>query len=273
MLIRPATRCIYKAQSGRVRKDDYMEKKIVKADKDPQNPLQLIEKAIESNVSVDVMERLYKLQQEYKADKAREAFVQAKLEFQGKVPTIATDKTVLNKDGRTVRYQYASLPHIVSEIRGLLKKHGLAYSWDVVHEGDHMRVTCALTHSMGHSETSTLEIPIASDSYMTTPQKYASAQTYAKRYTLINVLGLSTADEDTDATDVAEEKDVKNDKSRIMLLLRGFQMPITTKEEIAAAVKEKTGLALEEKNFGKIITKLEEARQAQMDEIPVVEEV
>ncbi len=89
---------------------------------------------------------------------------------------------------------------------------------DVEHKDAHMKVTCKLTHFKGHSETSTFEIPISKDQYMTEPQKYASAQTYAKRYTFTNVLGITTADEDTDATDVGEEGDVKSEKSKIVFL-------------------------------------------------------
>jgi hypothetical protein len=61
------------------------------------------------------------------------------------------------------------------------------------------------------------------DGYMTAPQKYASAQTFAKRYALCNVLGISTGDEDTDATDVNKENTAKSDKAKIMFLLKALE--------------------------------------------------
>lgn len=222
---------------------------------------QLIEKAITSNVPVETLERLFALQKEYKADRAREAFVQAKAKFQSEVPVIKNDKRVLNKDGRTVRYQYSSLGYIAEQIKKPLANNGLAYSWDVVHENNHMRVAAKLTHSLGYSETSTFEIPVSQDQYMTEPQKYASAQTYAKRYTLINVLGLATADEDTDAVDVGKEKDVKSEKAKIIFFLRAIGLPNNTKEEIEEAVRKVAKLELIEKNYPEIIKRLQAEKE------------
>ena len=220
---------------------------------------QLIQKAIESKVPIEVMERLFVLQKEYKSDKAREAFVKAKSKFQGEVPIITSDKTVKNKDGQTVRYTYTSLGHIAEQIKKTLTENELSYSWDVVHENNHMKVVATLTHSMGHSETSTFEIPISQDQYMTEPQKYASAQTYAKRYTLINVLGITTADEDLDATDANGEKEAKSSKSKIMFLLKSLGRKTQTKEEVELGVLEVTKLKLEEKNYEEIAKRLQVA--------------
>lgn len=248
------------------------EKQLAKSE--PNELTSLIEKAIQAQTPIEVMERLFALQQQYKADKAREAFVQAKSNFQAEVPVIYSDKIVKNKDGQSVRYRYASLGHIASQIKESLAKHNLSYSWDVVHEDKHMKVACTLMHSAGHSDKSNLEIPISSDQYMTEPQKYASSQTYAKRYTLINVLGLATADEDTDATDVGKEKDAKSVKSKIILRLRALGYPAKEKEEIQKAVMQATGMKLEEKNYAMIADKLEQkVREAQEnEEIPVIEE-
>lgn len=235
--------------------------------------MNLISMAIMEKVPVETLERLFALQREYKADKAREEFMKAVASFQGDVGTIGSDKRVLNKDGKTIRYQYASLGHIAEEIRKPLQNNNLAYSWDVVHENSHMRVVAKLTHSLGHSETSTFEIPISQDQYMTEPQKYASAQTYAKRYTLINALGLATADEDTDATDVGKEPEVKSQKARIMFLLRSLGEKEHTKQEVQESVKKITKLTLEEKNYGEIAKRLEAALKEQMEkesEIPVI---
>jgi len=232
---------------------------------------QLISKAMESNVPVETLERLFTLQKEYKADKAREAFVNAKAIFQGDVSLIVSDKKVLNKDGRTIRYQYASLGHIAEQIRKPLKENGLAYSWDVLHENNHMKVVAKITHSLGHSETSTLEIPISQDQYMTEPQKYASAQTYAKRYTLINVLGLATADEDTDATDVGKEPNAKSVKAQIILLLRNLDRGTQTREEIEQGVKDITKLELKEENYEEIVKKLAAKVEEKSLEIPIIE--
>ncbi len=92
---------------------------------------------------------------------------------------------------------------------------------------------------------------------MTAPQKYASAQTFAKRYTLCNALGISTGDDDTDATDVKKEPDAKSDKAKIVFLLRALGKKTDTKDEVFGAVRELTKLEADEKNYGEIVDRLQ----------------
>lgn len=217
----------------------------------------LISQAIAGNVPVETLERLFSLRERVNAERAKAAFVEALATFQSQCPIIEKTKKVLNKDGRSVRYQYAPLDAIVNQIKKPLADNKLSYSWDVKHADNHMSVTVKITHVLGHSETSSLDIPISPDGYMTEPQKYASAQTYAKRYTLLNGLGITTADEDTDASDVGKEKDARSPKAKIMFRLRTLKQPTKTKEEIEAAVTKLTGLTLEDKNFEEIVTRLD----------------
>ncbi len=217
----------------------------------------LISQAIDKGISVETMERLLSMRKELKAEAATEAYTAALGQFQRDVPVIKKTKQVMNKDGQTVRYQYAPLDGIVSQIKKDLAANELSYSWDVKHTEGHMDVTCKITHVMGHSETSTLQIPIDKEGFMTAPQKYASAQTFAKRYTLLNALGITTADEDSDATDVGKEKVAKSDKAKIIFLLKTLKQPHKTKEDIEGAVSKLTKLPLEDGNFGEIVSRLE----------------
>jgi hypothetical protein len=215
-----------------------------------------ISQAIEHNLPVETMERLFNLQREYKADKAKEAFVQALSTFQSEVPVIKKTKNVLNKDG-TLRYQYAPIDSVIEQIKKPLSENGLSYNWDSAREEQHIKVICKLTHIGGHSELSTFDIPIEQSQYMTSPQSYATAQSYAKRYTLLNVLGIATAEEDTDATDANNNKDAKNEKARIVFLLRRLGEKTSTKEEIKEAISRIAQLDLSEVNFPEIISRLE----------------
>lgn len=225
--------------------------------KSPTQVDSFIEQAIAAKAPVETLERLFKLHKEVQAEQAKSAFTQALADFQGECPKIEKNKKVLNKDGRSVRYQYASLDSIGNQIKETLKKHNLSYSWDVEKKDNNMLVTVTVTHVLGHSEKSSIEIPIAVDGYMTEPQKYASAQTYAKRYTLINALGITTADEDTDATDVADQKNAKSPKSRIVLSLRRLGYETDDAEVIKEKVKELTKLPLVEKNYEEIASRLD----------------
>lgn len=216
-----------------------------------------ISEAIKSNVPAETLEKLFSLYERVKAEHAREAFVQAMSNFQGQCPVIKKIKSVLNKDGTTLRYKYAPIDAVIEQIRKPLSENGLSYTWNVVRSQNHMQVTCTLFHKLGHSMVSTFEIPIIESQFMTSPQSYATAQTYAKRYTLLNVLGIGTADEDTDATDTGKDKVAKSEKARIIHLLKALNQPTTTKELIQAVVQQLTQLELRESNFKEIIGRLE----------------
>ncbi len=215
-----------------------------------------ISQAIAANLPVESMERLFALRKEVKAELAKEQFTVALGKFQGECPTIKKTKKVNDKAGK-LRYQYAPLDGIADQIRKSLAKNRLAYSWDVKNIEGHMQVTCKITHVLGHFETSMFEIPVDKEAYMSAPQKYASAQTFAKRYTLINALGISTGDEDQDANDVGKEPTPKSEKSQIVFLLKELKQKTGTAAECSDAVKKLTSLVLEEKNFGQIIDRLE----------------
>ena len=219
----------------------------------------LISQAINSNVPVETLERLFALREKVKAEQAQEAFVTALSQFQAKCPIIQKTKKVMNKDGVTVRYQYAPIDAIIASIRSVLAECGFSYTWDVKNTPGAITAICTVTHSLGHSQSSEFSIPIDTEGFMTAPQKVASALTFAKRYTLCNALGISTGDEDTDATDVGKDKSAKSDKSKIMFALRalGFDAVGQDKIVIQQKIKELTQLDLVEKNFSEIVGRLE----------------
>lgn len=216
-----------------------------------------ISQAIKQGLPVETLEKLFDLRAKAKAETAKEEYVRALSKFQGECPIIEKTKKVLNKDGRTVRYQYAPLEAIAEQIKKPLVANGLSYKWEVENKDKMIKATAIITHELGHSESSSFEVPIDSEGFMTAPQKYASALTFAKRYSLCNALGISTGDEDTDATDVGKEPQPKSEKAKITFLLRGLGFEPKTKEEFEKIVKEKTSLELVEKNYGEIVNRLE----------------
>jgi hypothetical protein len=217
----------------------------------------LISQAIAANVPIETLERLLTLRTNHRTEEGREAFVLAMSGFQSECPVIEKKKEVMNKDGRTVRYTYAPLGDIVEQIKKPLAKYRLSYTWKVESTKTEIKAIAIVTHSMGHSNSSDFTVPIDTEGYMTAPQKTASALTFAKRYSLCNALGISTAEEDNDATTVEKEKDTKSIKSKIILLLRSLEQKNGTKEEIEKSVKTLTKLDLEENNFDEIVGRLQ----------------
>jgi ERF superfamily protein len=231
--------------------------------REPASVDSFITQALNANVPIETMEKLFAMKEKHDAAQAKAAFVQALADFQHDCPKIAKTKKVMNKDGRSVRYQYAPLDTIIEQAKGALAKHGLSYRWETKNEQGFITAVATVTHILGHSESSEFKVPIDTEGFMTAPQKYASALTFAKRYSLCNALGISTGDEDTDATDVKKEASVKSDKSKIMFLLRRLGHEPKAKEdkakkqEIEKAVEKMAQLKLVDENFNEIVLRLE----------------
>ncbi len=156
--------------------------------------------AIEKDSGVDTIERMMAIRRELNAERSKEEFDGALAAFQADCPVVEKRKKVMNKDGRSVRYHYAPLDDIVMQVKELLQRHGFSYSLDTIIDGPSVKAVCKITHSSGHSQLSSFQVPIDKDAYMTNQQQFASALTFAKRYAFCNAFGILTGDEDTDGS-------------------------------------------------------------------------
>jgi hypothetical protein len=164
------------------------------------DPESIIRYAIEKGLDkVDIMERLLAMRSQLQVESAKKQFDKALASFQAECPHITKTKSVMNRDGKTVRYNYAPIDEIDKQIKPFLFKHGFSYSFDTTAKPDWLRVVFKLTHIAGHSELHVFEGPVNKDANMNNMQHYAEARTFYCRYALIGGLGLVTADEDTDA--------------------------------------------------------------------------
>lgn len=214
------------------------------------SPESLIEKAIQANVNIETLERLLAMRKDLKAEQAKEAFVRAMAGFQAECPIIEKKKQVLDKYGK-LRYIYAPLDSIVSQVKAPLAKHGLSYDFDEIKDEKFVSAICTITHIMGHSKSSTFKVEIGKEEYMTDVQKYGARMTFAKRYAFCNALGILTGDEDTDAN---EDEDTgagetglnaqapKNLKSKILDNLQKLGVFSKDPVVIVSAIKQFTGI-------------------------------
>lgn len=161
----------------------------------------VISLAIKSKADVQVMKEMLAMRRELKAEFAKEAFDLAMATFQKECPVIEKTKIVKGKGGE-IRYKYAPLESIVTQVKEILGKNGLSYSMNVSQSDGMLTVYCVAKHISGHSETSKFSVPIGNEQYMTDVQKYGARATFAKRYAFCNAFGILTGDEDTDAVEV-----------------------------------------------------------------------
>lgn len=163
----------------------------------------LVRLAIEQKVSVDVLERLVALQERVSDRNARQAMSEAVAAFQAKCPSVKKGRTarITTKAGGSYSYTFASLDEIARAIRPLLHEHGLSYTWDSTTDGKTLSCTCILRHVEGGEDRATFACPTDTKAEMSGAQAAAAALTYARRQSLVQVLGLTVTDDDIDGAD------------------------------------------------------------------------
>lgn len=172
-------------------------------DSGPVTVMQILQMAVQQGTPVEALEKLVALQERVTDRNAAAAFNRALADFQAECPLIekrSIAKITPRGGGEGYAYRYAELDTIARTIRPLLVRHGLAYSWNSKIEGANLACACILRHVEGHSQSATFSCPTTSASPgMSDPQKHASALTFAKRQSLVQVLGLTMTEPDTDA--------------------------------------------------------------------------
>jgi hypothetical protein len=168
-------------------------------------PNRLLELALKSQVPVETIERLVALQERAEDRRSRIELAEALNKAQSEIPSIpeTAEAKIVTKSGGSYRYKYAPLDQIVKIVRPILSRHGLSFSWDSITEENKVRVTCKVEHVGGHFKVATFEAPVDQKAVVNDMQKHAIALTYAQRKSLVQVLGLTTSEPDTDGNDPA----------------------------------------------------------------------
>jgi hypothetical protein len=156
---------------------------------------QLAEKL--SQAGVEAVKELFSLRQKIVEEQARKEFYEALRRVQEQLPGIPRTRMVTNQNG-TVRYRYATFDDILRVVKPILTQNGFSFSFKTRTEGSTVYVRCELYHEGGHIESCEVALPILSSPGMNPAQAAGAVLTYAKRYSLSMLLGIS-AEEDTDA--------------------------------------------------------------------------
>jgi len=152
---------------------------------------------------VESLERLLTLHERVSDRAAAQEFAASLADFQSKCPSVQRKSTAkVNSSGAGFSYKYAELDEIAKTINPHLHPLGFSYSWDCEKIEGGLLCTCVLRHVNGHREKASFPCPTESRAGMSAQQKQAAALTYAKRQSLIQVLGLTTCDPDADGADI-----------------------------------------------------------------------
>ena len=121
------------------------------------NPANLIQLAIEKGADIEKLEKLMALYERFQAGEAKKAFFDGLARFQQVCPEIEKRGRVdYTHNGRRTAFNHALLSDIVREIKPALLAGGLTYRWEQKEDNGVLSVTCIITHTDGHSETTSV---------------------------------------------------------------------------------------------------------------------
>ncbi len=188
-----------------------------------------------------------------KAEVAKEKFNLDMSELQGSLPVIRKLKS-----GHVAKY--APLEDIQEAVKEDIRKHGFSYKWNTSQEGTTIKVNCIVTHVLGHSDSTEMSSEIeevvtgnaSGKSTKSAPQRAASTITFLKRYTFVNIFGITIAGEDFDGRMEAQKpkkESVPLDaKSKVWINLKrlGVDIVKSDKFKIRSEIERLTGVMVNE---------------------------
>lgn len=157
------------------------------------------------NFDIHALEKLIQLNNEEEDRQARRAFNLNLSKMLSKIPVIA--KTGINTFNGT---KFAKLEDIVETTRPILHDFGFSVTYkqeQQMIEGAKtepnsifcmMTVTCVLKHELGHEESNSIQLPVATIKGQTPIQAMGMGSTYGRRYTLMQALNIAVAEDDQD---------------------------------------------------------------------------
>jgi hypothetical protein len=176
----------------------------------PVTPMEMLNTALTRGADVTVLEKLMGLQERWEANQARKAFDAAIAAAKGEIGPIVRNATGHNEK------RYADFAAIARTVDPVLTKYGLTYRFRT-EQTDRINVTCILSHKDGHSETTTLAGPPDGSGSKNAIQAIGSTLTYLQRYSLVQMLGLASSNDDDGraATPPMDAADIKAEGERI----------------------------------------------------------
>ena len=152
------------------------------------------------------MAQLLELSRQVRADDAKAAYTRALVALKPLLPIIDRKGRIVitekgNKDNIIQSTAFAMWEDIDAAITPILADHGFVLTFRCGTTGapEHrVTVTGVLSHEMGHSEETTMTLPLDTSGSKNNVQAVGSSTSYGKRYTASLLLNLRTKGEDDD---------------------------------------------------------------------------
>jgi hypothetical protein len=148
-------------------------------------------------VDIEKMERLFAMHEKMQATQARTEYMAALAQLQADIPDNIPENGKIEVHGN-VKSRYALWEDVNKAIRPVMQRHGFAISFRTTQEAQSITVSCVLSHSGGHDETTSLTLPHDGSGSKNAVQAVGSSITYGKRYTAGELLNLTSRGMDDD---------------------------------------------------------------------------
>jgi hypothetical protein len=165
----------------------------------------MIERAArDPNVDMNKMERLFEMQQQAAARRAKTAYISALSDMQPELPIVnkrgeisrkAKDDAGVKQSAKPTKF--AKWEDVVEAIAPILAKHGFSLSFRIEQDA-RVKVTAVLGHREGHCEETSMSLGIDDSGAKNNIQGWGSSVSYGKRYTAFAILNIVARDEDDD---------------------------------------------------------------------------
>lgn len=152
-------------------------------------PMDMLSRAVANGASMEMIEKLMALHERWEKNQARKAFDEAVSSAKAKIPPI-----IKNREGHNSK-KYADFAALARVVDPIISEFGLSYRFRTTQD-EIIRVTCILSHRLGHSEENTLSGPADATGSKNAIQAIGSTLTYLQRYSLTQALGLAAANDD-----------------------------------------------------------------------------
>jgi len=218
---------------------------------EPMTPDKMIPMAVEQGKDLDYIEKLMVLERRWKDDKAREAYFVALAEFKKQPLAVTKDKVNNQYNSR-----YTSIGNLVNTVATAMAPFGLNARWDI-DQSDGIKVTCVLSHTLGHSESVSMSGPPDTSGKKNDLQQIKSTVTYLQSATFQSVTGVVSQDTiDDDGNGAGAEPITESQLSTLVDLIAASEtdqvkflawLGIKTLEEIPQEKYKRALIQLERK--------------------------
>ena len=163
----------------------------------------MIQRAYENpNIDAAKLSKIYEMHERELGRKAETEFHKAFADAQAAIePIVRTHEAHMGNNNK-VKYKYVKLEDVIEIVSPIMAENGFVLSFNTAdsHLPNHYRVTCALTHTKGHSELYKADIPIDSKgsggtTTKTDVQAFGSTMSYGRRYLLCLIWNIATPDD------------------------------------------------------------------------------